>query len=133
MLFSHVFSSFKGFATQEIDHDFVFSRWDNRTSAVLPEEDVFYQVAFLYHANPTSNGTDGLEHILTQNQKILDFCEAAHLGVKQYLPHYVTQEQWRAHFGPRRWEAFVQRKSAYDPLSILAPGHRIFQKEISSS
>nr|GMD62636.1 cytokinin dehydrogenase 6-like [Ipomoea batatas] len=107
--------------------------WDNRTSAVLPEEDVFYQVAFLYHANPTSNGTDGLEHILTQNQKILDFCEAAHLGVKQYLPHYVTQEQWRAHFGPRRWEAFVQRKSAYDPLSILAPGHRIFQKEISSS
>ncbi|XP_031114067.1 cytokinin dehydrogenase 6-like [Ipomoea triloba] len=109
------------------------SKWDNRTSAVLPEEDVFYQVAFLYHANPTSNGTDGLEHILTQNQKILDFCEAAHLGVKQYLPHYVTQEQWRAHFGPRRWEAFVQRKSAYDPLSILAPGHRIFQKEISSS
>lgn len=106
------------------------SKWDNRTSLVLPEEDIFYLVAFLSHAIPLSTGTDGLEHILTRNKKILDFCEAAQLGVKQYLPHYNTQEEWRAHFGPC-WEAFAKRKSSYDPLAILAPGQRIFQNEIS--
>ncbi|KAI8025419.1 Cytokinin dehydrogenase 6 [Camellia lanceoleosa] len=106
------------------------SKWDNRTSVVLPDEDIFYLVAFLSSAVPSSSGTDGLEHILTQNKRILDFCEAAHLGVKQYLPHYTTQKAWRAHFGPR-WEVFVQRKSAYDPLAILSPGHQIFQKAIS--
>lgn len=107
-----------------------FFRWDNRTSAVLPEGDVFYLVAFLTSAVPLSTGTDGLEHILTQNKRILDFCEAAHLGVKQYLPHYTTQKEWRAHFGPR-WQVFMQRKTAYDPLAILAPGQKIFHKAIS--
>ncbi|KAL0425673.1 UNVERIFIED_CONTAM: Cytokinin dehydrogenase 6 [Sesamum radiatum] len=58
------------------------SKWDNRTSFVTPEEDIFYL------------------------------------------------EEWRSHYGPR-WEVFVQRKSAYDPLAILAPGQRIFQKAIS--
>ncbi|PSS24430.1 Cytokinin dehydrogenase [Actinidia chinensis var. chinensis] len=106
------------------------SKWDNRTSVVLPDEDVFYLVAFLSSAVPSSTGTDSLEHILTQNKRILDFCAAADLGVKQYLPHYTTQKEWRAHFGPR-WEIFMQRKSAYDPLAILAPGQKIFQKAIS--
>nr|ALG64948.1 cytokinin oxidase/dehydrogenase 6 [Populus tomentosa] len=108
------------------------SKWDNRTSAVLPEEDIFYLVAFLNSAMPSSMGTDGLEHILTQNKRILEFCETARLGMKQYLPHYNTQGEWRAHFGPR-WEVFAQRKSTYDPLAILAPGQRIFQKGISFS
>ncbi|KAJ9685540.1 hypothetical protein PVL29_017538 [Vitis rotundifolia] len=103
------------------------SKWDNRTSAVIPEEDIFYLVAFLSSAVPSSTGTDGLEYILSRNKRILDFCKTARLGAKQYLPHYTTQEEWRTHFGPR-WEAFAQRKSAYDPLAILAPGHRIFQK-----
>ncbi|XP_040993539.1 cytokinin dehydrogenase 6-like isoform X2 [Juglans microcarpa x Juglans regia] len=108
------------------------SKWNNRTSAVIPEEDIFYLVAFLTSAVPSSTGTDGLEHILTQNKKILEFCETAHLGVKQYLPHYTTQEEWRAHYGPR-WEVFVKRKSAYDPLAVLAPGQRIFHKAITFS
>lgn len=107
-------------------------RWDNGTSAITPEEDTFYLVAFLTSAVPSSTGTDGLEHILTQNKRILEYCEKAHLGVKQYLPHYTTQEEWQAHFGPR-WEIFVQRKSAYDPLAVLAPGQRIFQKAIPFS
>jgi cytokinin dehydrogenase len=89
-------------------------------------------VAFLTSAVPSSTGTDGLEHILTQNKRILEFCETARLGMKQYLPHYNTQGEWRAHFGPR-WEVFAQRKSTYDPLAILAPGQRIFQKGISFS
>ncbi|KAH6784832.1 cytokinin oxidase/dehydrogenase 1 [Perilla frutescens var. hirtella] len=102
------------------------SKWDNRTSFVTPDEDVFYLVAFLSHAE----NDGGLQHLLNLNKKILNFCDAAELGVKQYLPHYKTQEEWRAHFGPR-WEIFAQRKSAYDPLAILAPGQRIFQKSIS--
>lgn len=113
-------------------HDIVIDRWDNRTSVVIPDEDIFYLVAFLTSAVPSSNGPDGLEHILTQNKRILEYCESAHLGVKQYLPHYTAQEEWRAHFGPQ-WEAFLQRKSTYDPLAILAPGQRIFQKPISFS
>ncbi|XP_065868545.1 cytokinin dehydrogenase 6-like [Euphorbia lathyris] len=106
------------------------SKWDNRTSAVIPDEDIFYLVAFLTSAVPSSTGTDGLEHILTQNRRILEFCKTERLGVKQYLPHYTTQEEWQAHFGSQ-WKLFVQRKSAYDPMAILAPGHRIFQKAIS--
>ncbi|GAA0147937.1 oxidase [Lithospermum erythrorhizon] len=108
------------------------SKFDNRTSFVSPEEDIFYLVAFLSQATPSSSGANGLENILARNRRILDFCEAEQLGVKQYLPHYTTQEQWRSHFGAR-WDVFMQRKSAYDPLAILAPGQQIFQKTISSS
>nr|XP_043611104.1 cytokinin dehydrogenase 6-like [Erigeron canadensis] len=103
------------------------SKWNNSTSAVLPEEDIFYLVALLSQANPLSTGKDGLEHILTQNKRVLDFCKKSRLGVKQYLPHYATQDEWRAHFG-QQWETFQRRKLAYDPLAILAPGQRIFQK-----
>lgn len=105
------------------------SKWNNRTSLVTPDEDIFYLVAFLSSAVPSSLGTDGLEHILEQNQRILDYCIEFLPGVKQYLPHYSTQEEWRSHFGPK-WQTILQRKSIYDPLAILAPGQRIFQKGI---
>ncbi|GKV27650.1 hypothetical protein SLEP1_g36789 [Rubroshorea leprosula] len=108
------------------------SKWNNKTSMVTPAEDIIYLVAFLSSATPSSTGKDGLEHIVTQNQRILDFCDKANLGSKQYLPHYSNQEEWEAHFGPQ-WETFVQRKSAYDPLAILAPGQRIFQRTIPNS
>ncbi|OMO62107.1 hypothetical protein CCACVL1_23027 [Corchorus capsularis] len=108
------------------------SKWDNRTSVVIPEEEVFYLVAFLSSAVPSSTGNDGLDHILVQNKRILDYCEIAGLGVKQYLPHYSTQGEWQSHFGPH-WEVFAQRKSTYDPLALLAPGQRIFQKPIAYS
>ncbi|GAB4851648.1 Cytokinin dehydrogenase 1 [Ancistrocladus abbreviatus] len=103
------------------------SRWNDKTSIVMPEEDVFYLVAFLPSALPASTGPDGLEHILTQNERVLNFCQQAHLGVKQYLPHYGTRKEWQAHFG-RKWEIFARRKLTYDPLAILAPGQKIFQK-----
>ncbi|KAL4562024.1 hypothetical protein LXL04_034213 [Taraxacum kok-saghyz] len=105
------------------------SKWNNRTSAVIPDEDVFYLVAFLSQADPLSTGKDGLVYLLGQNKRILDFCKEADLGVKQYLPHFNTQDEWRAHFG-QRWETFQRRKMDYDPLAILAPGQRIFQKGI---
>ncbi|BFG38015.1 hypothetical protein CerSpe_242890 [Prunus speciosa] len=103
--------------------------WNNNTSLVTPDEDVFYLVAFLSSAVPSSKGTDGLDQILIQNRRILEYCDRAQLGIKQYLPYYRTQQEWKAHFGPR-WQAFIQRKSSYDPLAILAPGQRIFQKAI---
>ncbi|XP_010672924.2 cytokinin dehydrogenase 1 [Beta vulgaris subsp. vulgaris] len=103
------------------------SRWNDKTSLVTPAEDVFYLIAILTSALPSSSGSDGLENILTKNKGILDFCEKAKLGVKQYLPHYNTQDHWRAHFGPK-WDVFARRKSTYDPLSILTPGQRIFYK-----
>jgi cytokinin dehydrogenase len=107
-------------------------RWDKRTSVVTPDEDIFYLVAFLASAVPSSNGPDGLEYILSQNKRILEYCERAHLGVKQYLPHYTTQEEWQTHYGPK-WDIFKQRKSIYDPLAILAPGQGIFSKSITFS
>ncbi|CAI9765650.1 unnamed protein product [Fraxinus pennsylvanica] len=103
------------------------SSWRNKTSMVTPDEDIFYLVAFLSSAISSSTGKDGLEHILTRNKRILRFCERSVLGVKQYLANYGTQEEWKAHFGTR-WEVFSSRKSMYDPLSILAPGQRIFRK-----
>ncbi|KAL2320714.1 hypothetical protein Fmac_029683 [Flemingia macrophylla] len=108
------------------------TRWNRKTSLVTPEEDVFYLVAFLSSAVPNSTGADSLEHILAQNKRIIDFCTHAQLRVKQYLPHYSTEEEWKAHFGSL-WEKFVERKRAYDPLSLLAPGHRIFQKAVSTA
>ncbi|KAL3533715.1 hypothetical protein ACH5RR_007236 [Cinchona calisaya] len=106
------------------------SKWRNGTSTVTPEENVFYLVAFLSSVMPYSTGKDGLEHILNQNNRILNFCKRNELGVKQYLPHYNTQDEWKAHFG-KQWEVFKRRKSTYDPLAILAPGHRIFKKAVA--
>nr|XP_043610946.1 cytokinin dehydrogenase 6-like [Erigeron canadensis] len=106
------------------------SRWNTKTSMVTPNEDVFYLVAFLSSAMPSSRGTDGLDYILSQNKRILEVCETANLETKQYLPHYTTQEEWKKHFGSK-WEDFVRRKLTYDPLAILTPGQRIFQKSTS--
>ncbi|KAL3534420.1 hypothetical protein ACH5RR_002881 [Cinchona calisaya] len=106
------------------------SKWRNGTSVVTPEEDIFYVVSFLSSAMPHSTGKDGLEHILNQNNRILKFCESSQLGIKQYLPHFNMQDEWKAHFG-KQWEVFKGRKSTYDPLAILAPGQRIFRKAVA--
>ncbi|KAF3340890.1 cytokinin dehydrogenase 4-like protein [Carex littledalei] len=106
------------------------SMWDNRTSVVIPEEEVFYLVAFLSSAPSPSSSlakNENLEIALKKNKEILEFCHSANIGMKQYLPHHSTQEEWRAHFGDK-WETFCRRKQAYDPLAMLAPGQRIFHK-----
>ncbi|KAH6771861.1 cytokinin oxidase/dehydrogenase 1 [Perilla frutescens var. frutescens] len=103
------------------------SRWKNGTSLVTPDEDIFYLVAFLSSAMPSSEGKDGLEAILTRNRRVLEFIQSSNIGIKQYLPHYSTTEEWKAHF-ETKWEVFLRRKMAYDPLAILAPGQRIFAR-----
>ncbi|CAN8317857.1 unnamed protein product [Cochlearia groenlandica] len=102
------------------------SKWIKNTSLTTPNEDIFYLVAFLPSAVPDSSVTNGVEYLLRQNQRVIDFCSSENITVKQYLPHYETQEEWVSHFGDR-WETFAKRKHAYDPMAILAPGQRIFQ------
>lgn len=96
------------------------SRWDDRMSASIPDEDVFYTVGFLH-----SSGFDNWEEYDAQNREILEFCSAAGMKVKQYLPNHRTQEDWKTHFGTK-WGSFLERKLKFDPRMILSPGQKIF-------
>ncbi|XP_078446662.1 cytokinin dehydrogenase 9-like [Wolffia australiana] len=102
------------------------SKWDNRSSAVIPDEQVFYLVGFL-HAVLPSEGEGGLKKALENNDRVLEVCRREGIKAKQYLPHYTGKSEWMEHFG-ERWETLLRRKLAYDPMAILAPGQRIFQK-----
>ena len=99
----------------------ILCRWDDRTSAVIPdEEDIFYTVGFLH------SSTFNDWHIYdNQNKEILKFCENSGIEIKQYLPECTTQERWKSHFGPK-WRTFRERKSQFDPKMMLSPGQRIF-------
>ncbi|KAH9552870.1 hypothetical protein CY35_09G089200 [Sphagnum magellanicum] len=99
------------------------NKWDSRTAAVVPDEEVFYVVAFLKNALPSR---PGLESMLDENARILRVCED--LNGKHYLPKYTEEEQWKRHFGCEKWTAFVQNKHMFDPHGILAPGHNIFRR-----
>ncbi|KAJ6730987.1 GULONOLACTONE OXIDASE [Salix viminalis] len=108
------------------------SKWDQRSSAVTPDEDVFYLVALLRSALDNGEETQSLEYLTNQNHKILRFCDDAGIKVKQYLPHYTTQEEWMDHFGDK-WDQFYRRKMEFDPRQLLATGQRIFNPSFTSS
>jgi len=95
------------------------SKWDDRTSAAIPNED-FYIVSILLTA-----GYDTLELFQAQNRDILQFCVDADIGMKLYTPHNYTQEEWAEHFGPK-WKTIQERKLQFDPNKILSPGQGIF-------
>jgi cytokinin dehydrogenase len=78
----------------------------------VPDEEVFYLVAFLRNALPSG---PVLESILEDNARILSICEQ--LRGKQYLPRSIEEAQ-----------AFVQHKQMFDPQAILAPGQNIFPR-----
>ncbi|KAJ7537850.1 hypothetical protein O6H91_11G024400 [Diphasiastrum complanatum] len=99
------------------------NKWDSRMSAVTPSEDIFYSVGLLGYASPRSAPT--AESLMDQNSKILYFCRTKSIEYKQYLPHYVNQDEWRTHFD-RLWPRFRERKLRYDPKAILSPGQRFF-------
>lgn len=106
------------------------NKWDRRSSAITPDENVFYLVAFLRSAlDSAPDGMQTLEYLTKQNHQILRFCDDAGINVKQYLPHYATQEEWMHHFGDK-WSLFRQRKSEFDPRHILATGQRIFEPSL---
>ncbi|XP_057535352.1 cytokinin dehydrogenase 1-like [Amaranthus tricolor] len=124
-VFTHILSNIT--YSPLLIYPFNQSRWKDKTSMVTPEEDVIYLVSFLTSAKTYSSGLDGLQNMLTINKKILDFVNKESLGVKQYLPYHDALEEWQAHFG-KRWDVFSRRKKSYDPLSILSPKQRIFQR-----
>ncbi|GLT47809.1 hypothetical protein SLA2020_214710 [Shorea laevis] len=98
------------------------NKWDERMSAVIPDEEVFYTVGFLY-----KSGFDDWEAFEEQNKEIFQFCEDSGIEVKWYLPHYTTKENWMKYFGSK-WKTFVERKTMFDPKRILSPGQGIFNK-----
>jgi len=110
----------------------ILCRWDQRSSVVTPDEDVFYLVALLRSALDNGEETQSLEYLTDQNRKILRFCDDAGIKVKQYLPHYTTREEWMDHFGDK-WDRFYQRKMEFDPRRILATGQRIFNPSSAST
>ncbi|GMI82553.1 ARABIDOPSIS THALIANA CYTOKININ OXIDASE 5, CYTOKININ OXIDASE 6, cytokinin oxidase 5 [Hibiscus trionum] len=108
------------------------NKWDHRSSAVTPDEDVFYLVALLRSALDNGEETHSLEYLSNQNRRILRFCNDAGINVKQYLPHYTTHEEWMDHFG-NKWDWFYQMKMELDPRHILASGQQIFTPSFPSS
>ncbi|KAF7817603.1 cytokinin dehydrogenase 5 [Senna tora] len=97
------------------------NKWDERSSAVTVEEEVFYLVAFLRSALDSERA----EYLEKENREILKYCDDEGIKVKQYLPHYTNQKEWMDHFGDK-WDQFYQRKMQFDPRRILATGQRIF-------
>ncbi|KAG8376151.1 hypothetical protein BUALT_Bualt09G0033400 [Buddleja alternifolia] len=96
------------------------NKWDDRMSAVTPDEDIFYTLALL-HSSP-SNGSQIIDNF---NNQILRFCEKAGIKVRQYLPYYKSKAHWTKHYGSK-WNRIQHRKSLFDPKFILSPGQRIF-------
>ncbi|XP_039018301.1 cytokinin dehydrogenase 7-like [Hibiscus syriacus] len=99
------------------------SKWDNRTSVALPDSEIFYLVALLRSvpAGPL------VEKSVAQNNEIVEWCIRQGLDSKQYFPRYQSKEDWKRHFG-NQWTRFVERKTSFDPMTILAPGQKIFKR-----
>ncbi|KAM7521164.1 hypothetical protein LguiB_020126 [Lonicera macranthoides] len=107
------------------------NKWEEKTSAVTPNEEVFYLVALLRSVVNNGEETQSLEYLSNQNHQILKFCNEVGINVKQYLPHYTSQQEWMDHFEDK-WSLFYQRKMEYDPRHILANGQRIFKPTFNS-
>ncbi|KAL8265111.1 hypothetical protein R6Q59_023241 [Mikania micrantha] len=105
------------------------SKWDERTSVVLPDGEIFYIVALLRFTNPYQK-SPSVRDLVAQNHEIIEACVRNGLDFKLYLPHYNTEEGWKQHFGDR-WSWFEEMKSKYDPMAILAPGQKIFTRNPS--
>ncbi|XP_020216702.1 cytokinin dehydrogenase 2 [Cajanus cajan] len=99
------------------------NKWDDRMSAVTPDEDIFYSVNFF---NFATSGFKLAKKFQVQNQLTLQFCKDAGIEIKEYLPSKKTHQEWVEHFGPK-WKLFEDRKAEFDPNRILSPGQRIFQ------
>ncbi|KAL8244271.1 hypothetical protein R6Q59_010529 [Mikania micrantha] len=107
------------------------NKWDEKSSVVTPNEDVFYLVALLRSALDNGEETLTLKHLSDENSKILNFCKESKIEVKQYLPHYTTQKEWMEHYGDK-WPQIYRRKMEFDPRYILATGQRIFNPSFGS-
>ncbi|KAH6779088.1 cytokinin oxidase 3 [Perilla frutescens var. hirtella] len=96
------------------------NKWDDRMSAVIPEEEVFYTLGLLHSSEASEY------HIIDEfNDEIMRFCQDNGIKVKQYLPHYKSKQDWIKHYGSK-WETIQRRKLMFDPKFILSPAHNIF-------
>ncbi|WCJ37023.1 Cytokinin dehydrogenase 3 [Euphorbia peplus] len=95
-------------------------KWDDRMSAAIPDEDIFYTIALLY-----ASDINNWQIYEDQNKAILDYCANSGIKVKQYLKYPSTQDDWVQHFGSK-WQTFKDRKALFDPKFILSPGQKIF-------
>ncbi|KAF3785787.1 Cytokinin dehydrogenase 3 [Nymphaea thermarum] len=102
------------------------NKWDEKMSAAVPAEDVFYSVSLLRSA------AHDWEVYEEQNMEILSACEKRKMGLKAYLPHYKEEREWKEHFG-ERWDTLLDRKLKFDPTGILATGQKIFRFPLVSS
>ncbi|KAK9946204.1 hypothetical protein M0R45_011679 [Rubus argutus] len=102
------------------------SKWDDRTSVVLPKSEIFYIVALLRFTPAYPNGPS-FETLVAQNQEIVQYCTNEGFDFKLYLPHYRSQDDWKQHFG-NQWARFGELKTCFDPMAILAPGQKIFPR-----
>ncbi|KAH0646621.1 hypothetical protein KY284_034505 [Solanum tuberosum] len=102
------------------------SKWDNRSSVVLPQDEIFYLVALLRftHTHPKESE---IKQMVAQNQEVVQTCIKNGFDFKLYFPHYESTVEWKRHFGDQ-WERFVDRKRQFDPKAILAPGQKIFTR-----
>ncbi|KAG6421073.1 hypothetical protein SASPL_117622 [Salvia splendens] len=101
-------------------------KWDDRTSAVVPEEDIFYTLGLLHSTKRSES------HVFENlNKQILEVCQREGIRIKQYLPHYESKEDWVQHYGSK-WATFQERKQKYDPRMLLSPGQRIFTPVMES-
>ncbi|KAI3886517.1 hypothetical protein MKX03_009400 [Papaver bracteatum] len=107
------------------------NKWDDQSSVVTPDEDIFYLVGLLRSALDSGEETQKLDYLKDQNRQILKFCDESGIRVKRYLPGYKTQEEWKEHFGDR-WGQFLKRKNEFDPMRILATGQHIFKPSFDS-
>ncbi|KAJ0266530.1 Cytokinin dehydrogenase 7 [Hirschfeldia incana] len=105
------------------------SRWDDRTSVVLPEGEIFYIVALLRFVPPGAK-VSSVDKLVAQNQEIVQWCVKNGIDFKLYLPHYKSREEWIRHFG-NRWSRFVERKTMFDPMAILSPGQKVFNRALT--
>ncbi|KAJ6740545.1 OXIDASE putative-RELATED [Salix purpurea] len=95
-------------------------KWDAKSSAVIPDEEIFYTTSFLH-----TGGIDNWQVYDDQNKAVVRFCEEAGIKIVKYLADYTTIEEWIKHFGSK-WTTFRERKAQYDPKNILSPGQKIF-------
>ncbi|XP_026446893.1 cytokinin dehydrogenase 5-like isoform X2 [Papaver somniferum] len=107
------------------------NKWDDQSSVVTPNEDIFYLVGLLRSALDSGEETQKLDYLKDQNRQILKFCDESGIRVKRYLPGYKTQEEWKEHFGDR-WGQFLKRKNEFDTMRILATGQHIFKPSFDS-
>ncbi|KAG6538865.1 cytokinin dehydrogenase 6-like [Zingiber officinale] len=97
------------------------NRWNENMTVVVPDEDVFYSVEFLW----TSTEQDW-KNLEAGNNEILGFCHRQGVQAKQYLAHYKSRTDWMEHFGEVKWKRFMQLKQTYDPKALLSPEQHIF-------